>query len=343
MFSRRSFAVLILAIGGTTCGMHCVQAFAEDPIAVGDQFVTIRRTELKAETTTLTTVEAGTELVATAIEGDWVAFDVQRDGTTISGWIDIEDLRRIGPAEKGSGKAITTAEEFRETLDAMIRASREVIGAEDGHYEPTPYVAFSLKVARERIEKAGDDFRQSEPDIWRLAGINKVRGFVYDRNEDDLILVGAIEPDRAPLTLDDLVVALRARLRYGEWPLVSIDPMPDTETTNLQKVRFEGGIRNTAFGMDLLAADYELKGLAMGYVEPGVPSLLSCWDREEAAFESNPDRQEEIQSRLWFYPSPHVLVREDVCTIEGLTMAVYTEVLVTVHFRLVLPWWQVVG
>lgn len=59
-----------------------------------------------------------------------------------------------------------------------------------------------------------------------LGGINKVQGFVYDQKNGDLILVGDHEEGRAPLTLEDLVVALRERFRYNQWPLVSIDPTP---------------------------------------------------------------------------------------------------------------------
>lgn len=71
-----------------------------------------------------------------------------------------------------------------------------------------------------------------------LAGINKVEGFVFDSATGDLILVGQKEQDRTVLTLDDLIVALRARFRYNEWPLVSIDPTPDTEKTQMQHIRF---------------------------------------------------------------------------------------------------------
>jgi hypothetical protein len=135
------------------------------------------------------------------------------------------------------------------------------------------YTAFSLKVAQQRIEKSGANWRQREPEVLNLGGINKVEGFVYDTTAKDLILVGDHESDRATLTLDDLVVALRARFRYNEWPLVSIDPVPETKTTQMQRVRFEGGIENTAFGQAMYDADYRLKQMGMGFVEPGIAGL----------------------------------------------------------------------
>ncbi|MCX6844394.1 MAG: tetratricopeptide repeat protein [candidate division WOR-3 bacterium] len=191
------------------------------------------------------------------------------------------------------------------------------------------YTAFSLRVAQQRIEKAGANWRQSEPEVLDLGGINKVEGFVYDTAAKDLILVGDHESDRAILTLDDLVVALRARFRYGEWPLVSIDPTPETKTTQMQHVRFEGGVENTAFGQAMYDADYRLKQMGMGLVEPGVVGLKTYWDRSvEEAQSGIGSGQKEVNSRFWFYPSnPHVVVRDGVCVVRGLKVGVFTEVL----------------
>lgn len=191
------------------------------------------------------------------------------------------------------------------------------------------YTAFSLKVARQRIEQAGEDWRTEEPDVFHLADINQVEGFVYDEDAGDLILVGRHVAERAPLTLDDLVVALRARFLYGEWPLVSIDPIPETEKTQLQEVRYEGRIAHTAFGQGMFDADYHLKRLSMGLVERGIRGFRTTWDRAVAAFEHPEDRrQSHIHSRLWFYPiSPQVVVREGICVVRGLEVGVFTEVL----------------
>ncbi len=126
------------------------------------------------------------------------------------------------------------------------------------------YTAYSLKITQQRIEQAGAHWREKEPEVASLGGINKVEGFVSDRASDDLTLVGQREEGRSPLALDDLVVALRARFRYNEWPLVSVDPTPDTEKPQMQHVRFEGGIGNTAFGKAMFDADYRLKELSVG-------------------------------------------------------------------------------
>jgi len=107
------------------------------------------------------------------------------------------------------------------------------------------YIAFSLKVAKERIISTPEakDYRRLYPEVFNLGGITAIKGLVYDRKTGDVILVGQRDPKRAKLTLDDFVVALRARFIYRKWPLVSIDPTPQTKETNMQIVRFEGGDR----------------------------------------------------------------------------------------------------
>jgi tetratricopeptide (TPR) repeat protein len=197
-------------------------------------------------------------------------------------------------------------------------------------YAPVPYMAFSLRVAEERVKRAGANFRDSDSDLYWLAGINLVRGFVYDPENRDLILVGAHEEGRVPLTLDDVVVALRARFRYNEWPLVSIDPTPDTKKTQMQHNRFEGRIEDTAFGQDMYEADYLMKQLGMALKPTGVEGLRTYWDRfVEESISPSSARRREIGSRFWFYPiSPHVVVREGICVVRGLKVGVYTEVLI---------------
>jgi tetratricopeptide (TPR) repeat protein len=192
-----------------------------------------------------------------------------------------------------------------------------------------PYTAYSLRAARQRIERAGENWRWKEPEVLNLGGINKVEGFVWDGATGDLILVGQKEAGRAALTLDDLVVALRARFIHGKWPLVSIDPTADTEKTQMQHVRFEGGIEDTAFGQALFDADYRLKEIGMGLQATGVAGLRTAWERNVEEFENRATiEQRQISSRFWFYPiSPHVVVRAGVCVIRGLRVGVFTEVL----------------
>jgi tetratricopeptide (TPR) repeat protein len=199
----------------------------------------------------------------------------------------------------------------------------------EGNLNATEYVAYSLKVAQERIASTpkGKDFWELQPEVFYLGGITAVRGLVYDRKTGDAIIVGERDPNRAILTLDDFVVALRARFIYGKWPLVSIDPTEETKKTDMQIVRFEGGIEDTQFGEDLFDADYRLKKIGMGLLPSGFPGLKTYWD---LSMEKSKEitRSHRISSRFWFYPVlPSVTVREDVVSIKGLKVGVFTEVL----------------
>ena len=199
-----------------------------------------------------------------------------------------------------------------------------------GTLHAAEYVAFSLKVAQERIVSTpkDKDFRKAHPEVFTIGGITAIRGLVYDRKNEDVILVGERDPERSILTLDDFVVALRARFIHGKWPLVSIDPTPETEKTQMQIVRFEGGIENTQFGQDLFDADYRLKKIGMGLLPSGVQGLETYWDLGMERAKHGSGGSHKIGSRFWFYPVlPSVTVREDVVAIKGLKVGVFTEVL----------------
>ena len=186
------------------------------------------------------------------------------------------------------------------------------------------YVAFSLKMAQKMILSEG----KASPEVFNLGGITAVKGLVWDRKTGDVILVGQKDPRRATLTLDDFVVALRARFIRNQWPLVSIDPTEETKKTNMQIVRFEGGIEGTQFGEDLFEADFRLKKIGMGLLPPGIPNLKTYWDLAMEKAKEKAGASHKICSRFWFYPVlPSVTVREDVVAIKGLKVGVFTEVL----------------
>lgn len=117
---------------------------------------------------------------------------------------------------------------------------------------------------------------------------------------------------------------MRSRFIYGKWPLVSIDPTVETKQTNLQVIRFEGGIENTQLGADFLDADYRLKKICMGLLPSGIQNFNTYWDLNLKGL----IRTEKITARFWFYPVlPSVTIREGIVAIQGLTVGVFTEVL----------------
>jgi tetratricopeptide (TPR) repeat protein len=194
-------------------------------------------------------------------------------------------------------------------------------------------IAYSLKAAQARLLAfAGtSDWRRRDPELFTLAGITRPEGVVVDQAGGDVILIGHAEEGDAPLTLDDFVVALRARWIDGKWPVVSIDPVPGKATRkgDPQIVHFEGGIQNTQFGADLLDADHRLKRMALGMLVTGVPGLASEFERRLERDRSGTTTQaEQIGGRFWFEPvQDRVIVRDGVVQLGPMTVSVFTELL----------------
>jgi hypothetical protein len=136
------------------------------------------------------------------------------------------------------------------------------------------FVAFSLGEAC-RLLAAGQD----SPPLGTLGGMTRVGATVYDPAAKDVILIGLAAPSIPTARWDDLVVTLRARILHGEFPLVSIEPTPDTPRTKRQNVRFCEGLKDTSLGEDLLACDVFLKRCSLELDPsarvPGVPSYRS--------------------------------------------------------------------
>jgi len=64
-----------------------------------------------------------------------------------------------------------------------------------GNLHAAEYVAYSLKAAEERIADAQGN--QLSPELLNLAGLTAVRGLVYDRETEDIILVGERNLERS--------------------------------------------------------------------------------------------------------------------------------------------------
>lgn len=182
-------------------------------------------------------------------------------------------------------------------------------------------VAFNLTEAERWLRS-----RRSVPqEIATLGGMTRLLGLVYDRDRRQLILIGRVEPARAALDLDSLVVAMRAVLVRQQWPLVSIDPTPETEATGQQAVRLEGGIADSRFGQDFLLADVRLKRLGLGFETAEGLERISYF-RLRAARAIQNARRSEGRSRFWFYAiDPGLEQRDDVFLIRRLALGVRAE------------------
>jgi tetratricopeptide (TPR) repeat protein len=277
-----------------------------------------KKTPVKSGSNTLFVLAEGSELAARQTNGAWVGVTVMQGKKQIRGWVPKKNVALVEhPSE--------IQRQFSGAL-ATIPADKR-------------YIAFSLNAARTRIAPttgvvswlvglASGDARPDNPEVAYLGGITCVRGLVVDPETGDAIVVGQYIPGRERLTLDDLVVALRARFVHGQWPVVSIDPPPQPTTPPLHNVRFEGGVADTAFGYALYDADYLLKQLGLGKVPMGVKSVRSSWDLWLEESRQQNRQSLEVSSRVWFFPIIAATpARNNVAAYKGLKVGVFSEVL----------------
>ncbi len=115
------------------------------------------------------------------------------------------------------------------------------------------YIAFSLKKAQSIISSLpeSEDVKKNFPDLFRLFGINNIEGAVYDKKDQDIIIIGSIDHDThtPSFNLEDLVIALRSVFVYGREPYVSLEPGKYGKSLD---VYIEDGIKKTQMGKELL-------------------------------------------------------------------------------------------
>jgi len=193
------------------------------------------------------------------------------------------------------------------------------------------FVAYSMNQAFQRLERARgstQDFRRNDPSLYYLGGITKPWAVVVDEGNQDWILVGERDPMSSVVTLDDWVVALRARFVHGSRdPGVTIDPRGEAEGATRQDVRFFGGVENTRFGRVCYDADWLMKKIGMRLETLPVEGLKTYFDLAvEEANRSGGGGQ--VASRFWFYPALNrVNVVDNVVLLERFQMGVFTEIL----------------
>jgi len=192
--------------------------------------------------------------------------------------------------------------------------------------EAGPFIAYSLKEAEQRLAGAETADRR----ITELGGMTNPLAMIYDEANQDIILVGRVEPGAQKVMLDDFVVALRAKFLHKTCPTVSIDKTPDSFSTRMQKINFTGGIANTQFGRDLLAADVLLKKIGLRKIRADVWGVKSYFDLYAQHWQES-GLETAIESRFWFIPSREstVSLRDGVGVVRKLKVKVLTEVLST--------------
>ena len=194
----------------------------------------------------------------------------------------------------------------------------DITGASNAH----EYVAFSLRGAQTLITRdSHSHWREEHADVLSLGGITGLRAIVRDRENEDIIVVGEHDPSRPSLTLDDLAVALRAALVHSQSPGVGIDERLDAHNLDHCDVHYAGGIEDTAFGRDVVDAEFRLRALAYGSTESTIDDFKSVWDRiVESVWDRKHDQAKlsidlrglDSGGRFWFQPAiARLSVNED--------------------------------
>lgn len=245
-------------------------------------------------------------------------------------------------------------------LLALAGLARAAPGAEPT--QPTAR-ALSVRVLQTRIKESlarGERPRE----LWELAGLTRITGYVVEPTRQELILVGQAAPGAPPLHVEDLAVALRsAWLRYAQRqsrslryhnPGCSIDPEAGvlrqlealsaaaaTDAADLearvarwrevcaqpQRVRVLGVPHDTRFGQVMVEADYLMKRVVSGSLDLGVPGLTSVTAMLMAAVEADPAGAPiSALHRFWFCPGEASFVeQEGLVAIQACPVKLLTE------------------
>ncbi|MDH4035781.1 MAG: DUF1598 domain-containing protein, partial [candidate division Zixibacteria bacterium] len=199
---------------------------------------------------------------------------------------------------------------------ALMVAIVTLSGATKAACPPGASIAVSLKALQDSLEKCAPSNHCSD-DLLLMGGMTELTGYVLDRENRDLILIGRCLPDLPPLHLEDFVVALRnAWLKYAplegntyiySYPGCSIDPdvavmnrlnqisqrmnskpgidamdgvLEDwrRECGNPQAVRVLGIPFDCRFASVMVTADYDMKTLVDGSDSLDLPGFTSTVD-----------------------------------------------------------------
>ena len=160
--------------------------------------------------------------------------------------------------------------------------------------------AFSLKSAEQALRGG-----YVSEEIKYLGYICCPIAVIFQTPDNDVIFLGLRDDSQVPLTTDDLATALRVAFLSSEEAGVSIDPLPDSQKTKKQRVRYYANIENTSIGKAFFDADVVLKKLALGQLAANHLGVKSYFDLvvEEARTKGTADViTNSPWVRFWWYP-----------------------------------------
>jgi len=214
--------------------------------------------------------------------------------------------------------------------------------------------AFSLNELQKRLKSVNSP--EISKLLSLFCGITVVDGYILDKKNHDLVLFGRVDTRLPFMHTEDFVVALRnAWMKYAEFkddnwyyafPGCSIDPDPqvlgqlNTQTNELMKnqdiqvidnqigkwhdicaqpqtVRVLGIPFETRFGDVMVEADYLMKRLVDGSVEPGIEGFASLMNLTKTKLEQDVIAGRPLSlgiytmNRFWFYPGENQFTCND--------------------------------
>lgn len=176
---------------------------------------------------------------------------------------------------------------------------------QDGVIEGVDQTAvLSLKRLLKRVQPAAGDPQRwaALPDELRFpGGIERVLGYVLDRERGDVILIGvpALRPE-ARMDLDTIILGLRASWRDDALVFVSLDPVP-LEPWGPQLSRVGGVPADSVVAKFMLDADYMMKEIMIAQR----PTDVASYRTTVQIMKSDPTTlSRNFNARFWFYPKP---------------------------------------
>lgn len=133
------------------------------------------------------------------------------------------------------------------------------------------------------------------PTLRHLRGFTWFFGFVIDRENGDVILLGIRDPNRPVIDVDCVVTAIKA-VYSGKTPACSLDAHPNPKW---QKSVIRGVAWNTRWAEIMIEADYLMKRICQGRVDPKI-SGMSSWTEKRADIIRSGRRLERQLNRWWF-------------------------------------------
>jgi hypothetical protein len=157
-----------------------------------------------------------------------------------------------------------------------------------------PYKLSLKQLAQEcrRAQEAG-----TIPEHLRyLRGFTWFFGYVIDREHGDIWLLGIQDPTRPPIDLDCLATAVKAAYAR-QAPACSLDPHSNPQ---LQKSVVRGVPWTTRWAEIMIAADYTMKKVGQGRLNPHIPGLTSWFEMNLRNLRKRTGGSRSQTNRWWF-------------------------------------------